>query len=86
MMKKALLLTIVAALALPACGEKGFSCPDFCASVRDKLINQMPDIEPEDVDCLDQEFIDAGSDCQACKDIFADRWDVAFVDPECDGT
>jgi hypothetical protein len=80
---KILLLVFLAAFTLQGCGGDDFSCPEFCASVRDKILDQMPDITPEDINCLDPEFVNAGNDCEACMEIFAERWDISITDSQC---
>ena len=71
------------AVTISACGGSS-GCTDLCLDVRQKLIDQMPDVKEEDVQCHEAPYTLAKT-CAECEAIFADRFDVALTsDANCE--
>lgn len=57
-------------------------CVQFCITVRPKLIDQMPDVSPEEVNCSEPIWSEATT-CEECMSILEERWDVTATGPYC---
>jgi hypothetical protein len=77
------LAVLFLAVTISACGGTS-GCTRLCLDVRQKLIEQMPDIEEEDVQCHEEPWSQVDS-CDECEKIFNEKFDVAFTDgPTCE--
>ncbi len=59
-------------------------CVRLCQNVRNKLIDQIPGVSPEDVDCAAPLWRNVGS-CEDCFAILSDNFDVSATDTSCVG-
>lgn len=66
-------------LILASCGGDG-PCTALCKEVRPKLIDQMPDVSPEDVKCEESPWADKHN-CDDCLQILEDLFDASVTDP-----
>ena len=73
------MVVLVTALLVTACGDDKGACQAFCEDTRTKLLQQMPDIEPEDVQCSEPPWTEADT-CEACKQILNDLFDITVDD------
>lgn len=79
------IIVLLSVLALPGCGpDPGKACSNYCADIRDQLIENFPDIAPQDVVCDARPWSTASS-CEECKQILNDLFDVSAVDQDCGG-
>jgi len=65
------------AVSVPSCGGNG-GCTSLCLEVKPKLVEQIPDISPEDVKCHEPPWTLAET-CDECKAILEDKFDVSMT-------
>ena len=73
-------LPAVLALGTSSCVGMG-PCESFCEEVKPKLLEQVPNVRDEDVQCSKAPYSKADT-CDACMQIFEDAFDVSFTDPQ----
>ena len=74
-------LIALSMILMAGCGnDNDDACTKLCEEVKPKLVDQMPDISPADVQC-DQDPYASADTCDQCKLIFNDLFDVALTDP-----
>lgn len=71
-------LAFMLAVLSAACGGDG-PCPSLCKEVKPKLLEQIPDVTPDDVQCSKAPWTQALT-CDACIQILEDRFDVSVTD------
>lgn len=82
-MTKTRYLTILLAtllFTLASCGGKG-PCTSLCKELRPKLIDQMPDVSPEDVKCSEPPWTEK-KNCRDCLQILQDLFDATATGPD----
>jgi hypothetical protein len=76
-MLRTILALVLSAACLHACGGKS-PCEQLCEELKPKIEDQLPQIF---VDCSDSAW-GAANNCQECKEVLADKYDVAMTDSE----
>lgn len=71
-------LASLLAVLSASCGGDG-PCPSLCKEVKPKLLDQLPDVTPDDVQCSKAPWTKAIT-CNACIQILEDRYDVSVTD------
>ncbi len=65
------------AFFISTCGEDG-NCTRLCNEVKPKLIEQLPDVSPEDVQCAEPPWTDANN-CDDCLQVMEDLFDTSVT-------
>jgi hypothetical protein len=78
-----LLLVILASssMCLASCGSDKKGCTGLCEELRPKLIEQMPDVSPEDVRCSEPPWT-LKDNCDDCLQILIDLFDASPSEPD----
>lgn len=76
-----ILTILTVAMLVSGCGSDKGSCMSLCEEIRPKLIEQLPDVSPEDIQCSEAPWTEAG-DCDECLQILIDLFDAAPTDRE----
>ena len=77
MVKCSILRMSSSSLALSACGEDE-SCSELCREVRPKLLDQMPNVSPDDVNCSEAPWTEQKT-CEDCIQLFEDLYAVSVT-------
>jgi len=71
-------MVAIAVLASSCGGGKG-PCASLCEEIKPKLVEELPNISPENVLCTKAPWTKADT-CGECLDVLADLYDVAVSD------